>query len=55
MNKAEKTTTEKKTYIQPQIAEVKLVPAEAVLGVCKTGTNINACFPFVQCAAEIGS
>ena len=51
---AKESKMEKKTYVKPEINEVRLVPAEAVLSVCKTGVTA-ACFPFVNCANEPGS
>lgn len=36
----------KKTYLKPQVTEVRLVAGEAVLGFCKNGSgNIQLCQP----------
>jgi len=40
------TQVEKKTYVKPQVTEVRLIAAEAVLGFCKSGIGgFSICQP----------
>jgi hypothetical protein len=44
---------EKKAYTKPKLTEVRLVPQEAVLGVCKLGNAETQCL--LTCNTSAGS
>jgi hypothetical protein len=44
------TATKKKTYLKPKLTEVRLIPNEAVLNVCKEGIALEQ-----SCAAYCGA
>ena len=41
MMESKPTKTEKKTYTKPKVTEVRLVPDEAVLNLCKEGNSMS--------------
>jgi hypothetical protein len=43
MNDSKLSKVEKKVYTKPKLIEVRLVPQEAVLGVCKYGNEELEC------------
>ncbi len=50
-------TTDKKEYLKPQLTEVRLVAAEAVLGDCKNGLigGLSACEAQLEnCGGDVG-
>lgn len=46
---------EKKAYTKPKLSEVRLVPQEAVLGVCKLGSGNAAASCLLTCNTSQGS
>lgn len=49
MADSKKPEAEKKAYTKPTLTEVRLVPGEAVLSMCKDGGNYSICLPDPSC------